>query len=251
MNQNHTIKLRILLPLCLLIAIFGAGCSGNGYITSSVSTGIGLDVSENPKTQVPHVKFGYLRNQLYYVPTGKTAGANGVTGLASDTPDLVSEIFVNSKFLQGMTISEKFAIGKAAVASDASTTAFATSPAQQLAASVPASAATNNATVAAELMKAATAGIPKRSGVVSTGNSGSRPPEITGFDERKGAVTKKLSKASPAKLKAITEGNFDTSDPAAVKNARRAKSDEVYTLPDTEEGRRKLREIEDALELPE
>ena len=53
--------------------LFMQGCTTNGYITSSVATVVGLDVSENPKTQIPHVKFGYARTGLYYVPTGKTA----------------------------------------------------------------------------------------------------------------------------------------------------------------------------------
>ncbi|MEO6742501.1 MAG: hypothetical protein ABIP20_19840 [Chthoniobacteraceae bacterium] len=123
--------------------LFTQGCTTNGYITSSVATVVGLDVSENPKTQIPHVKFGYARTGLYYVPTGKTAygdslrqgvdDAAGNRDSVKDTPTLVSEIFVHSKFLGGITISEKFAIGDAAVKSSAAATAFANNGAHAVA----------------------------------------------------------------------------------------------------------------------
>ncbi len=127
----------------ILLAAFSAGCATNGYITSGVATVVGLDVSENPKTQIPHVKFGYARTGLYYVPTGKTAYGDprrqGSGDAASnhdsvkDTPNVVSEIFVHSKFLSEVTISEKFAIGDAAVKSDAAVTNFANVAPQQVA----------------------------------------------------------------------------------------------------------------------
>ena len=88
-----------------------SGCASNGYITSSINTGIGLDVSENPQTQVPHVKFGYIRSGLYYIPTGKTG--NPKDGDASQTPHIVSKIHVSSEFLKNIDITEKFAVGDA------------------------------------------------------------------------------------------------------------------------------------------
>lgn len=122
--------------LATFVTLFG--CSGNGYITSGVNTVIGLDVSENPKTQVPHVRFGYVRSQLYYVPTGKTETTSGQvgssSGQANETPNVVSEIFVNSKFLSDITISEKFAIGATAVQSDSAHSTFSIPAAQAVAA---------------------------------------------------------------------------------------------------------------------
>jgi hypothetical protein len=121
--------------LVTCVALFG--CAGNGYITSGVNTVVGLDVSENPKTQVPHVRFGYVRSQLYYVPTGKTETTSGQTasssGRADETPVVVSEIFVNSKFLSDITISEKFAIGNTAVQSGAANATFSIPAAQAVA----------------------------------------------------------------------------------------------------------------------
>jgi hypothetical protein len=129
----------------LVIMLFLCSCSGNGYITSSVSTVLGLDVSENPKTQVPHIRFGYVRNGLYYVPTGKTltttSDNGGIVGPASETPTVVSEIFVNSKFLTDITISEKFAIGPTAVNSSAAVATLGNPAAQAV--------ATTNGTVSA------------------------------------------------------------------------------------------------------
>ena len=98
------------------------GCASNGYISSSITTGIGLDVSENPQTQIPHVRFGYIRHGLYYIPTGKTGDP---TGNVSETPHVVSKIHVSSEFLKGITISEKFAVGDKASNSTAAAALFA------------------------------------------------------------------------------------------------------------------------------
>jgi hypothetical protein len=138
--MNIKIYLRVL-PVAL--GALAGGCTTNGYITSSVSTVLGLDVSENPKTQIPHIKFGYARSGLYYVPTGKTAygdphqqGAGDAVAnrdSVKDTPEVVSEIFVNSKFLTDITISEKFAIGPAAVDSHAAVATLGNPAAQAVA----------------------------------------------------------------------------------------------------------------------
>jgi hypothetical protein len=138
MNPRHQFCVSL-----LALGTLTAGCTTNGYITSSVSTVLGLDVSENPKTQIPHVKFGYARTGLYYVPTGKTAyGDPGQTASyalqnsdsVKDTPQVVSEIFVHSKFLTDITISEKFAIGATAVDSHAAVATLGNPAAQAVAA---------------------------------------------------------------------------------------------------------------------
>lgn len=105
------------------------GCANKGYITAAVQSVIGLDVSENPQTQVPHVRFGFIRNQLYYIPTGKTPNSGSGSGQAGDTPELVSHIDVDIKFLQETKINEKFAVGPAAVSSGAARIMFAPSTA--------------------------------------------------------------------------------------------------------------------------
>lgn len=115
----HLAKLRTMIFYILLIfgLLMSHGCSANGYITASVQSVIGLDVSENPQTQVPHARFGFIRNQYYYIPTGKVVVEGGTSGPANETPELVSDIYVKSQFLQGIEIKEKFAVGSQAVGS--------------------------------------------------------------------------------------------------------------------------------------
>lgn len=110
-------NLRLFLGLLFAGLLLGVGCSPNGYITASVQSVIGLDVSENPQTQVPHIRFGFIRNQLYYIPTGKVVvqGGPAGSGKASETPELVSEINVEMEFLHTGKIHEKFAVGLFAV----------------------------------------------------------------------------------------------------------------------------------------
>ncbi len=105
-----------------LLALFVQGCASNGYISSSITTGIGLDVSENSQTQIPHVRFGYIRHGLYYIPTGATTNGGGKV---TDTPHVVSKIHVKSEFLKTMEITEKFAVGDKASDSQAARQLFA------------------------------------------------------------------------------------------------------------------------------
>lgn len=112
------------LGLCWLL-FWVSGCGAKGYIVASVQSVIGLDVSENPKTQVPHVRFGFVRSQYFYVPTGKAAGGSG---RAADTPELVSVMEVDLRFLNYARIHERFAVGKGAVQAPAAQQLFAGLP---------------------------------------------------------------------------------------------------------------------------
>lgn len=111
--------LRCLVPI-ILSAIL-TSCASNGYISSVITTGIGMDVSENPQTQIPHVRFGYIRNGLYYIPTGKTGDP---TGDPTKTPHVVSKIHVSSEFLKNISIVEKFAVGDNATNSESAKKLF-------------------------------------------------------------------------------------------------------------------------------
>jgi hypothetical protein len=114
-------KMKTLIGLGLISVgmLLSHGCAANGYITASVQSVLGLDVSENPQTQVPHIRFGYIRSQMYYLPTGKVRVDGGASGSASETPVLVSDIDVDAQFLQSIKIKERFAVGKEAVSTDA------------------------------------------------------------------------------------------------------------------------------------
>jgi hypothetical protein len=119
--------LLLLLFLILAAALWLSGCTAKGYITTSVNTVLGLDVSENPKTQVPHVRFGFVRSQYYYIPTGLTPTEQGIVtkgAPATETPELVSEIDVDIKFLNWGRVRERFAVGQTAVLSNAAQILF-------------------------------------------------------------------------------------------------------------------------------
>ena len=132
-----------------LIALFGCvGCKTvvRENILSSINTGIGVTVAENPKTELYEVKVGYIRSQFYSVPTGKvvenenkhdgteTTTIRGTTSTtekvrndarsnrADLTPQIVSGIRMESgieQLLIGVNVSESFAVGSIAVMSPA------------------------------------------------------------------------------------------------------------------------------------
>ncbi|MBI2924499.1 MAG: hypothetical protein HYY24_02210 [Verrucomicrobia bacterium] len=102
---------------------FSAGCetTTRENIISSVNTGIGVSIAENPKTELYEVKVGYIRSQFYSVPTGKTV--EGTTNNSADvTPEMVSGIRMTSDarhLFLGVSVAENFAVGKVAVMSPA------------------------------------------------------------------------------------------------------------------------------------
>ena len=119
---NHTFVHFLRFAAVAVSLLFIQGCaSPNGYISSFITTGIGIDISENPQTQVPHLRLGYIRNGMYYIPTGKYGDPNGDP---SKTPHVVSKIHVSTG-MGGTTISEKFAVGDKAGNSTAAAALFA------------------------------------------------------------------------------------------------------------------------------
>jgi hypothetical protein len=104
-------------------------------IISSVNTGVGASLTENPQTQLYEARVGFIRSQFYSIPTGKNVdgkpvskdekGASTYTNLSNDvtnTPELVSgirsETGIKHLFL-GADVMENFAVGKVAVNSRA------------------------------------------------------------------------------------------------------------------------------------
>jgi hypothetical protein len=120
----------LLLPAAALLC--GSGCKTvvRENIISTVNTGMGVTVAENPQTQLYELKAGFIRSQFYSIPTSKTiADADGKTldkSLIStspkETPDLVSGIRAASgvqSLVFGMDIAENFAVGPEGVKSKA------------------------------------------------------------------------------------------------------------------------------------
>lgn len=64
--------------LCLALAVlFLAGCQAinRNYVVTATATVLGVQLAENPATQIPEAKFGYSRAEAALVPT------NGVSVL--------------------------------------------------------------------------------------------------------------------------------------------------------------------------
>src|SRR6185503_20188288 len=115
----------LVLAAILYLTAFTTGCKtiARENIISSINTGIGITVAENPKTEMYEVKIGYIRSQFYSVPTGKTVedecgcstnGTSHHSNRAQDTPEVVSGIRMESgieQLLVGLKVSESFAVG--------------------------------------------------------------------------------------------------------------------------------------------
>ncbi len=129
--MKQTCLFKLALPVAVL-ALASSGCKTvvRENIISSINTGIGISLAENPKTELYEAKIGYIRSQFYSVPTGKTVerdknaccGEHSLSNDAHKTPNIVSGIRFNSDLrhlMLGATIAENFAVGDLAVNSPA------------------------------------------------------------------------------------------------------------------------------------
>jgi hypothetical protein len=107
--------------LITLLAILSLqGCATRGYsVLASTGTIIGLEVSQNPATQMPQARLGYNRAELTYVPTNRNfkddAGDTG--GGARDTANVLMELRYGGTFDIGKSsaIYQRLAVGDDAV----------------------------------------------------------------------------------------------------------------------------------------
>jgi hypothetical protein len=113
------------------IVVLTQGCTSlaKQNIISSINTGIGVTLAENPQTQMYEVKAGYIRSQFYSIPTGKTYDEKNKTsaGDAEKAPQLIAGIRMHSgidNLLVGMDVTESFAVGEIAVQSPAATVMY-------------------------------------------------------------------------------------------------------------------------------
>jgi hypothetical protein len=118
------------------VLLLAVGCHApmlRENILSSINSGVGVTINPNAQTQIPEFKAGFVRSQLYSIPTGKivpgdrTAGISEAKGNASDAPELVSGIRAKSSWENlfiGFEVSESFAVGRHAVQSDAATAMY-------------------------------------------------------------------------------------------------------------------------------
>lgn len=98
-------KILSLLVGLVALVVLAAGCASktnNGNITSVTSSCIGLDLSQDASSAVPHVRIGFIRTQFHVVPTSSNSYA----------PAVISSIALDSSWNSNM-IEEDFATGGA------------------------------------------------------------------------------------------------------------------------------------------
>lgn len=107
--------------LVILTGIIGQGCAGRHAVIASTGTVLGLDISENPQTQLYHVKFGYNRGELAIVPSNRSAEKNATETNskdkgALDTADVMMELRYGGFGIKSSGgIYQRLAVGTTAV----------------------------------------------------------------------------------------------------------------------------------------
>jgi hypothetical protein len=100
---------------CVALA---AGCALRHDVMTATATCVGMQVAENPATDLYEVKFGYGRAEVALVP--------GNTNDPSSVADVVLEYRMNNNFFQGNSyVYQRLAVGKTAVSQAGAAILFA------------------------------------------------------------------------------------------------------------------------------
>lgn len=103
--------MKTLISLLGVLLLCGCGAIKNGYVVSGTSTVLGVQIAENPATQLYSAKFGYARSEVALVPT------NG--------PAVIMELRYSGIFSRSGGIYQRLAVGNAAVMQPGATLMFA------------------------------------------------------------------------------------------------------------------------------
>lgn len=103
--------MKTLISLIGVLLLSGCGAIKNGYVVSGTSTILGVQIAENPATQLYSAKFGYARSEVALVPT------NG--------PAVIMELRYSGIFSRSGGIYQRLAVGNAAVMQPGATLMFA------------------------------------------------------------------------------------------------------------------------------
>lgn len=121
-------KLQIILLAALLAVVTGCRTPQHTILAAS-GTSIGLEIAENPSTQLYHAKLGYVRTELALVPSNRANGEIGDTTTgngAKDTGNVVMELHYGNIFnLKSSSIYQRLAVGDIAVAQPGAAFMFA------------------------------------------------------------------------------------------------------------------------------
>lgn len=100
-----------ILPLFALLLLTGCGAINHSYVVSGTGTVLGVQIAENPATQLYEAKFGYARAEIALVPT------NG--------PAVLMELRYSGIFSRSGGIYQRLAVGAAAVSQPGAAFMFA------------------------------------------------------------------------------------------------------------------------------
>jgi hypothetical protein len=105
-------------PLALLAALLLSGCAINNpnRIVIVSGTVLGIELGENPATQLYHARLGYVRSEVALVPS--------TNGLA---PDVLLEANYGRLFTRDASLRQRLAVGRNAVGQPGAFLLFATS----------------------------------------------------------------------------------------------------------------------------
>jgi len=145
--------IRCLGLLSLLLLALSLACGGcttrvnRENVFANTETGLGIFLAENPKTQLYELKVGWVRHELFWVPTSKfvryadngTEADNGHEHDPSDTPEVLAEITINGSTpgpagkddgVVKFELRQRLAVGRCAVQSGAAVALMADSDAK-------------------------------------------------------------------------------------------------------------------------
>lgn len=114
----------------LLVPLLLAGCATpSDRVISGTSTVLGLEIAENPTTQLYHARFGYVRAELAAVPTNKGTNGTAVAGSggAKDTANVIMELRYAGILSRSGGIYQRLAVGDKAVTQPGAAFMFAKS----------------------------------------------------------------------------------------------------------------------------
>jgi hypothetical protein len=93
------------------------GCHGRQAVVAATGTVIGVEISQNPQTQMYQAKLGYNRGEMAIVPSNRSGNAEPgcVGGGAKDTADVIMELKYSGLFSSSGGIYQRLAVGTTAV----------------------------------------------------------------------------------------------------------------------------------------
>lgn len=113
----------------ILLSVFAGCATGRHNVIAATGTSIGLEIAQNPSSQMYQAKLGYHRAELAIVPSNRSSGHTNdpsIGGGAADTTDVVMELnYANIFSLKQSGIYQRLAVGKTAVSQPGAAFMFA------------------------------------------------------------------------------------------------------------------------------